>query len=311
MSKVTKIISLSTFSILFCFFTYKSCYFIAEKFFFDKFFYQKSLNYGYWIPGKILFYSDFGDRAKDLIALENLEPDHKHNISKPTDNNTFKITIIGDSYVWGQGIKNNQRFAVILENKLNQIRPTKIYSLGDCGDNIFDDYEKYQLATTSAEKANLYIFGLVSNDLVFNPDARYHTNDNLSNVISQCNFPAAFYPANSSNFNHQLFQALTLSISPQSQNYCAFQKIVPLFPTNSLFVDLESLISYSNFQKQFSSTISDKLNAIYPKPKFSLPSNQALHVSLKEYHPSVLANQIYADSLFDEITTNPKWGFVK
>ena len=273
--------------------------------FFDKFFYYKSSTYGYWNPNQKLYLKDFGARAQDLISLTN---------GNSINNNSkkFKIAIIGDSYVWGQGIKNNERFSVLLQNKLNKIRPTTVYSLGGCGDNIFDDYMKYKKSIDVFGKMDLYIFGLYNNDLLLNEDDRYSTNKFVANKLDiGCSGKKITIPSNNSpiTFSAETYADMEISsLATESANFCFYQHLVPLLPKNNgLFIDLGSLTDKWYGQSLFSNMISTSFNAI------SLLYNQSpkIKVSSHEKHPSVIGHQIYADTLFREITTNPKLGFTK
>jgi len=120
-------------------------FWISEEWFFDKVYYQKSVLHGYWPPGKELLYIDFGRRGQDISKLL----DFIHNpASYPNKIKTtgFTIVIIGDSFVWGQGLRESQRFTTILNKRLNSIRPTSIIQLGSNGDSLLDNYIKYHYA---------------------------------------------------------------------------------------------------------------------------------------------------------------------
>ena len=305
LQKIIKITSLTLLSLIICFLSYKFCFFIAEKYFFDKFFYQKSMDHGYWANPKKIHFADFGTRAKDLISLASDQPNISHD-------NSFKIAVIGDSLVWGQGLKNNDRFVVLLTKKLNQIRPTTVYSLGGCGDNIFDDYMKYKKSIDVFGKMDLYIFGLYNNDLLLNEDDRYSTNKFVANKLDiGCSGKKITIPSNNSpiTFSAETYADMEISsLATESANFCFYQHLVPLLPKNNgLFIDLGSLTDKWYGQSLFSNMISTSFNAI------SLLYNQSpkIKVSSHEKHPSVIGHQIYADTLFREITTNPKLGFTK
>lgn len=294
------------FSVLLLIFSLYLCYFLAEKYFFDKFFYQKSVVHGYWVPSKYhpLSLKSFGNRAKDIYQLENKLPS---NLSDPQ---IFQIAIYGDSYVWGQGIKNSQRFAKILEDRLNQIRPTRVLSLAETGDNLFDHYQKYQQANDIFGKIDLHIFTLLFNDLLFsNPiDYRYQTQNWLShNSYFGCTGPE--FVASFSEGQNTLD-----SLNPNSKNYCVYQKVIHLFPQkNSIYLDLGQITHSPNdpLQQKFHNLISQDLTLFQPfSPEIiSLPHPNKYNVSPIDFHPSALANQIIADFLLKEITTNPQWQF--
>ena len=268
---------------------YLACYYIAQTYYFDKFFYYKNQDYGYWIPNTSQTLADFGPRAKDLINLTSTPS----SVLGTTDHTTYKIIIIGDSLVWGQGLTNDQRFATQLEKKLNRIRPTTVISLGGCGDNIFDNYQKYLYSIETFGPANLYIFALYNNDLVFNTDDRYQTNQQLiPKLSSDCQNSPPIY-SDSPNPEPSSFDHST-------QNYCSVKKLLPLLPTsNSLYIDLGSInLSYPT-QDSFSETIK-------PLPVINLTAyNRAsnYNISQHELHPSFTANKIFTQVLYDKITT--------
>ena len=112
-------------------------FFIIENQFFDQVLFQKSPLHGYVKNKHNLDYiSPFHyTRAKDLISLRR----YSSSMQKDSDA-TFTIVIIGDSFTYGMGIRNNQRFLTKLEKKLDKIKPTKIYSLALPGDNFLDYY---------------------------------------------------------------------------------------------------------------------------------------------------------------------------
>lgn len=294
MTKTTKIITLCIFSLSICFLSYHLCYLIAEKFFFDKFFYYKSIEHGYLIPKKAPKLSYFGKRAEDLITLENNQP-----ISS-NDSGLYRIVIIGDSYVWGQGIRNSQRFAEILEDKLSKIKPVKIYSLGYPGDNIFDNYVKYNKSKDVFGEANLYIFGLVYNDLIFNN--HLHTSKLLSDMLLGCDGIPSIDVQNVG--NEQYRNLVRFSLDKQSLNNCTYTHLLPILPKNkTIYINLSNPAE-SDISSKFSQITSRDLNAIQPIINPNLTA-----VSTNEKHPSSFANQMFADTLFQEITTNAKWGF--
>ncbi len=288
LSLVTTILSLGC---------YRLCYFIAEKYFFDKFFYQKSINHGYWKTNNLLRY---GERSMDIISL------NSGNYINLSDNN-FKIAVIGDSMVWGQGLRNNQRFVKILSDKLNQIKPTNVMSLAMGGDNIFDHYKKYIDSTNVFGKIDLYIFSLFNNDLLLNPDNRYHTNEYIDSQFNNvCQGKTKLID------KYVQKPPIIDTFSRESFNFCIYNKIIDRFPKdNAIYLDIGSLVS-QNWPEQniFIETISSTLSPLSISYKQINQAN-GYSISQKEFHPNALANQMYADILFNEITTNPRWNFIK
>ena len=305
-NKIYKIIFFSFFCLTVSFLTYKFCHFIAEKYFFDKFFYYKNTDYGYWVPNKDLTLSDFGDRGKDINDLQK-------NIPIKTDNKKYNIAIFGDSLTWGQGITNNQRFTVLLEKHLNKIKPTKIYSFANCGDNLFDNYLKYQESLKDYGKMDLYIFAFYNNDLVFNNDSRYGTNQFLAGLTQGCSGNTIYdpeYNSNNPNQGDQFNESRKSSLNHNSINYCAYQKILPLLPKdNVIYIDLGNLYEKWGVQITFSDTLNYDLKIIDFPYLTSCDSPLKCNVSDKDRHPSSFLNEKYFSILFQEITANPQFNF--
>lgn len=293
-------------SLLLCFVVCCLCYFVAEKYFFDKFFYYKSVKHGYWVD-KTLNLQNFDDRAKDLISLFQ---DDSQILGISDNHNYFKIAIFGDSFVWGQGVTNNQRFPVLLEKDLNKIRPTKIYSFGGCGDNIFDNYVKYQLSQKIFGKMDLYIFALYNNDLVFNDDNRYDTNQFLSKLNVGCSGNTIFDPTFSGIPNADFNTPRKLSFNEETINYCAYKRLLLLLPKEkTIYINLSNMTEKWEVQTIFSQIIKSDLNVLEPKYETLCDNKKTCYISEKDRHPSPLIHKFYSDILFKEITTNPKFNF--
>lgn len=325
MPKLTKVFSLFTLTFLFCFLSYKLCYFIAEKYFFDKFFYKKSITHGYGLYSKNIPLSRFGDRAKDLVML-NDSPDHSI-LGTASNNHQFNITIIGDSFVWGEGIRNDQRFAHLLEQQLSQIAPTEVISIAKPGWNILDYLNAYQKILQSISP-NLIIFSLVNNDININ-----HSDED-SKLVQQCHrlFPyiTATYDSDKdiaikdnpyTNLMIIIGQADNIAWS-NPVNQCVLDNSLKILPTdNAIYFVTEDYDNNQNLTQKYKHHLmmSKKLilssSAGKNTPRYSKYWRDNLWknftISSVEGHPNVLANQMYADILFDEITTNPKWNFIQ
>ncbi|HWS48743.1 MAG TPA: hypothetical protein VN174_01670 [Candidatus Methanoperedens sp.] len=316
MKKIKKVLPLLFLSILLSLSTYLFCYLIAEKYFFDKFFYQKSIAHGY-IPENYnkSNHIDFGERSQDLETQSNFKLDDMEK--------TYTIVIFGDSYLWGQGVKNNQRFSHLLSKKLNKIRPTKILSLGKTGWNIVDYLNNYQ-SLSKTLNPNITIFSLVENDILVNK------NDKSSPVYNQCLSTTQNYrPVFDSDFisqndiHHLLnYESFITSAWNNPVNMCILNQSLSILPkdksiyfittdyfgNNFLYKKYqEFLINHSKY------LLSTNINTL-KLPKYIKYYNNIQKyfiISQKEGHPSALANQMYADILYNEITTNPQWEFTK
>jgi lysophospholipase L1-like esterase len=311
------------FSCLFSFLSFKVTYLIAEKYFFDKIFYQKSIAYGYWVEDKDLRPEAFGKRAQDIEELQqraHLTPENSPQILGTCDDHKYVVTVIGDSYVWGQGIKNEERFVEILEKELNKIRPTRVVSLGNSGDNIFDNYIKY-LWAKKQYRSDLFVFGMVTNDLLFNLSDRYDEKM-YNDLISGCSGEPIYdkYP-DSNKLNtledqrKEYGDLMDRSYEKQTKNYCALQKVASLLPKEGIlffdfdkqkYIGWESLQAYESVIAQHNLPILSLDNLSHPLPEHYSP---VWNVSPLDGHPSAYSNQLFAESLFKEITENPRWHF--
>jgi len=325
MFKIIKISTLTLFSLLLCFLTYRLCYLVTEKHLFDKLFYQKSVAHGYGLYyNPKLKLENFGNRAKDLIILEsNYQP-----ILDVTDNSKFKIAIIGDSFVWGQEIINQQRFAEILSNQLNKIKSTKVISLGRPGWNILDYLRTYQ-QIKNLYSPDLIIFSLVTNDILINQLGIGNSTDLITHCLQLNPNSSVVYDTDLNNTSQNnfpdnkletLYQILTKAWSNPT-NQCILDSSLKILPSdNAIYFIAEGYDNWdqtrsfkqyllNNYKYTLSSDIGKNM-AKYRKNWENDPWKNFI-ISTTEGHPNALANQMYADILFNEITTNPKWRFTK
>lgn len=287
------------------------CYYIAETYFFDKFFYQKSVKYGYIsIKDENSNLKKYGNRS---FYLNNID-------SQTFDKNKFNIVIIGDSYVWGTGIKNNQRFSKLLENKLNQDKPTRVVSLGKPGWNIIDYLREYELI--SKYNPDIIIFTLVTNDIFVNPPDQVHQ------IVKNCSelFPN-FRLTN--DFEEEIVGHVKYSYTQLEQfawsnpiNKCILNSALKLLPSNnSAYYFMPDRYSqydelYNIYERQLNE--SAKI-VIYPDAnhvptkfqKYWTNSARSpwdkLTVSTREEHPNEIANELFTEILYNLIKNNEKW----
>jgi lysophospholipase L1-like esterase len=300
------------------------CYFIAEKYFFDKFFYQKSVIHGYYPSLKPVDIRYFGGRSLGIRQLQN----HNRLISDK-DTSKYKILLIGDSFVWGVGILNNQRYANLLENKLNRIRPTKVISVSYPGWNT-SEYLKYYNLSVNDFTPDLTIFSLVHNDSLL---SRYNRDDDLYQKCQKM-FPQTT-PIISTDVNPLVSQNISANeinklIEKQHDdswtnevNLCVLDSNLANLPSSKtiyfLTDDYEANNLYAiynkNLQKYKKNVIGAFLGKKLPQYSSHWKTNNdpylSLCVSKNESHPNSLANQMYADILYNEIISNPEYNFQK
>jgi len=325
LSKLIKITFITVISISTCFFTSRFCYFIAEKYFFDKFFYKKSSEFGYC-------YSIKNGSCKDRYKyIELLNSDDL--IEQINNTDDYKIVIFGDSYVLGMGVKDEERFANILEKKLNKIKPTKIISFSDTSMSPINYLNWYEQIKTKIN-ADLYVFALVNNDAYIRPDTHGAAID-TDHIINNCqkSFPDKspildtsllfFYKGLNSDNNSNLEKIAASDFENSWSNpinLCVLDNSLSKLPTsNAIYFITDNYFNNNDKYKIYQNylTKNDKyiVSSIEGKnlPKYSNYWTKNVYenfqVSKKELHPNVLANKMYTDILFQEITTNSKFNF--
>jgi lysophospholipase L1-like esterase len=297
------------------------CFFLSEKFFFDKLYYQKSFFHGYITPYNYHFPRVFGKRGSDIPLVE----DDNFQLAE-SDKNKFIIVLLGDSFTWGVGIRNNQRYASLLEKKLNKIRPTKVISLAKPGWNIIEYDSAYQKIVKKV-KPSLVIFALVHNDVFINstslddpifkhcqqqyPDIKatmaYRYDDVINSSSALADKVSSF-----SQISHEGWQ--------NQVNLCNLDSHLLNLPTDKTIYFLtdnynpqDSLynIYHERLQMYQKNILSSSIGQYVPQytPIWDHDPHSSLTVSKSEGHPNALANQMYADILYQEITTNQKYLF--
>lgn len=310
------------------FLSLKIAFFLGKTFFFDKLIYQKSAQYGYILQnGKGWDWDNpiYRDRNNGVWALRNaLANQNNKQAFEILGNNSdqvFRIAVFGDSYVWGQGITNQERFVNLLEKKLSKIRPTKIYVFALPGDSIFDNYIKYKQTQSLGQKYDLLIFGMVGNDLIFSNDDRYDIN--LARELE--NWCLSRDIALDSQLGDEEYTKLVeQSTAFNSRNFCDFQHLLPMLPKqNTIYYDFDGFrTNWSALDTYVNGLRSAGLSVFSPQKYYQENQNkyrnffdrqsfEKFSVSKKDGHPSALTNRLFADDLFQEITTNPNWKFVK
>ncbi len=305
----------------------------SEMFFFDKFFYKKSVTHGYWSKNTQL--EDFGNRTKDLITLKNTSRHLVSVLGISTDNRkkSYTIAVIGDSWVWGEGVKFNQTLTQKLKKRLNKVRPTRILTLAEGGDSILDYYARFDI-TSRVFQPDLYIFVLVSNDALINGDQRLENND-YQEISFNCQQE---YPHDkllkidwrNPQFQNRVkteFNNLVAQLDDQSWrnpvNLCIVNNVIKRLPNSQAIYFLagdytgndRKYAVYKTFFDISGKRIMDVSEA-KNMPKYSASkywNNQVkyFHVSKADGHPSVFAHSMFADILYDEITADKEYGFIE
>jgi hypothetical protein len=326
MKKFQKVGLILLIAVVLFFLTIWSCFTIGEKFFFDKLFYKKSALHGYlhltvdagtelprkltWIEQKIL-----ANRLADvnwLVSQASTDSDTSNSSVEIKKNKPFTIIVIGDSNTYAMGVRTSERFSNVLEKKLTKIRPTKVITLAEQGNSIFDDYVLFMLAKKYYQP-DLAIVGMVENDLLPNGDRYPQAEKFRIQVEEGC--PQAYFSPEDLDFNdwEEILKIYVTSFSPEYKNLCVLKHISQKFSTekNILF------FPFNNFKGDFiclkdedAATCNQKLVIMEYKQALQATGNTVIDykkndifepISKAEGHPSKHSHALYAQLLFEYI----------
>lgn len=287
---------------------------ITKKYFFDRVYYGKSHEYGYLRGSDYQNYELLTKRVNGFQII----PYAEHEPTGQIANNDYTIAVIGDSMVWGEGLTASDRFAERLAKKLNAIRPTSVYSFALPGDNFVDNLSKFFLIQKKYQM-DLYIFILVFNDILVQENERYPSVDARS-LRKECETKAYIYDGvypSWEEYVHEIKKAWQ-----NESNLCILTKGSSYLPKNALYVIIdpgwemsEMKDGYDTYikilaEKQLSvDSITPTSSGVQQYEHYWKDPKKFFSVSSKEGHPSALANQMYADFLFYELTHNEAWRF--
>jgi len=314
----TSALSLTLFTLLFLLI-------YSENYLFDNLYYRKSIFHGYHknhskLPGestpKLI-----ENRVNDVRMLVSSIDNDSSQVLGVSDNDNYNIAVIGDSFVYGTGLRDNQRFVNILERKLNKIKPTKVYSYAIPSDSILENYTKFKISKEQ-NNIDLYVIGLVDNDLLIDPFTfKYAGQENDFNYLKKDCPQPVFNPNNDDPYIKWEDMLITLvypSFSSEYSGLCFLNKISSeIAQENSIFFVLSSFdpsddnnntsSPYGHYllsMHKYVNTIRDNGGNVLNDSKIQFEP-----ISEAEGHPSVETNKQYAESLFNEITTNKRYNF--
>ena len=321
-------------SILSGLFAIKMSCFVAEELFFDKFYYYKSIAHGYWNPERHLTLESFGERSHDLVRLTTdlKSIDGQKKVFGTDSDKSYTIAIVGDSFVWGQGVRFKDTISQLLEKKLNEYKETTVVSLGSSGDSILDYFIRYEQLEKTNE-IDLYVFVLVENDLLL-VESREEIYKQTP-IYQDCqslfpkqrpiyDMPPEAWDQNSQNKTEMFKNGYMERFDKSWQspfNVCILEHSLKSLPTqNAIF-----FVAPYDYNKGEDSTWKiyiESLKKDYKRVLFStdaktLPNYEyfwnnpwkSFRVSNMDGHPSEIAHRMYADLLKREILTNQKWRF--
>lgn len=279
---------------------------LIRPLFFDKFIYMKDRAYGY------VANSD-KDEWPFACSAEINSDGYRDKEFYPKKQGEFLILVVGDSLTYGQGLKKKDRFTEVLEKKLNNLRKTRIFNLGRCGSNLYTNFltaKKYK----DRLHPDIVIFTVFENDLLLQSDL----NDIPTNLIpAKRDKPIVFAPMA---WESNLFDQRVLgTYDVNTVNYSVLLEIAPEFPKDETIYTYLSTVNpdakYRGIREVFDKNglkLIDNFDLLDQKYfQMSRKLKYGFWISKKEGHPNALANQMFAERLYQEIVSNPKWGFTE
>jgi hypothetical protein len=302
-----------------------SSLYISETFFFDKFHYNKSTMYGYLTDEINPLAREKNPTAieKRLSDLRILFPSSQNNsqiLGRSVNNDEqYTIVVVGDSVVYGTGVKDGERFSALLEKELNKVRPTKVYALAQPGDSIIDNYVKYQKAKEQLDP-DLTIFGSVENDLYFGSPDKYPEEKSIYDELRErcpgTEVGTGTELSPTAGYTEMLDKIIVPSFDSANANFCYLQTIVEekindervFFYSFYSLEDVSQLAAEDDWRKiqtvlqRYAQTVNDAgIPVVTPANVIDF---QFRSVSARESHPNASTHQKYAQSLAQEIIQN-------
>lgn len=275
---------------------------LIRPLFFDKFIYEKDASYGY-IPL---------DNEWKFRCSADFNPDGFRDIEfYPKKDDEFLILAVGDSLVYGLGLRIEDRFTNLLDMKLNRIRNTRVFNLGRCGENL---YRNYVTAEEYRKKLNpdLIIFSLYENDLLIKKDLSdfpYPADQDVHDqkIVYDAS-PRDTYPTYSQRVlgtfdENTVNYSMLLDLAPQMAKDKTLYYLLTYTAPDSIHHKLLNVFNYYGYP------IINNFDLYFDKYKKYSHKKYGLQVSPREFHPNSLANQMFAERLYQEIMFNAKWGF--
>jgi len=251
----------------------------------------------------------FGYNPKTGLCPAQLNTDgYRDKEFSPKKPGEYLVLVVGDSIVYGKGVLQFQRFSNVLEKNLNRIRPTRVLNLGECGTNI---YKHYLVAQRYRDLFNpdLIIITFYGNDLLVWDDKK----DFPRELTASDKLVKDFLTSSPKTIN-EYRQRVLGTFDESTDNWKMLVYLLDKLPKENtlyFFVIFENneiyrqkVLNIQELLKQRGFTTVNPLNLIQKKYR-----GKQLEVSKLELHPNGLANKIFAETLYQEITSNPKYEF--
>jgi hypothetical protein len=304
----------------------QACKFVGEQYFFDRLYYAKSPTFGYtdhlWNPLENT--KNIPSIEKRIETLRTIFPKEgqtfKKEVLKCRDPKKFNVVMIGDSVLYGNGVKHNFRVSEFLEQKLQTVTDSEVCVLAQSGDSIIENYFKY-LKANEVLQPDLYIFGMVNNDFIMDIPNKYPGQELVYEQLREsCPLQEKTVNWESGNIegDEAMVKIFGPSVDEQYANLCYLKTIAKnLKKEPVLFYSFTPLYEETIEASESAGYYSWKIMDVYKKSleeqdiKVVSPLNiedfMFKPVSQMEDHPSVKTHQLYAESIFKEISTNERW----
>lgn len=276
---------------------------LIRPLFFDKFIYMKDPDYGY-----VHMNNGWG-----FVCSANLNFAGFRDIEfYPKKDNEFLILVVGDSLVYGQGLRIKDRFTNLLQNKLNRIRKTRVFNIGKCGHNL---YQNNVTAEEYRKKLNpdLVIFSIFENDLLIKKDV-----SDFPYLYQDISDRKVVYDVSPEDTSVSYSQRVSESFDEDTVNYSMLLDLAFQMPKDkTLYYLLTSWAADDRQYKLFKVfhqngyPIINNFELYFEKYEKLVNKKLGLQISLKENHPNTIANQMFTERLYQEIVSNLKWGFTE
>lgn len=228
----------------------------------------------------------------------------------PKKPDEYLILVIGDSIVYGKGLLQFQRFSNVLEKNLNRIKPTRVLNLGECGTNIYKHY-LVDLKYRQLLNPDLVVIAFYGNDLL----VWDYKNDFPRELAASDKLVKDFLissPKTIDEYRQRVLGTFDESTDNWRMLVYLFDKLPKenalyffvIFEDNEIY--RQKVLNVQELLEQRGFATVNPLNLIQQKYR-----GKSLEVSKRELHPNGLANKIFAERLYQEITSNPEYGFIQ
>lgn len=282
---------------------------LAEHVFFDRVFYYKSVAHGYFVPDKSIQLAQFGQRSLGFRLLKGEEPGQCD--LKP------RIVLIGDSYLWGMGVRNSETVTARLSQLLPEV---SVIAYAYPGATLADYLGFYEFAQEVSPN-NFYVFLAVDNDILADSTTGYgQTAVGAAQQLCAIKYPdqSPIVTPDWQQLEYGEAARLTHIATAESWqsplNLCMAEVMLKsLASINGGFLITDPYRETAGRYQKYETLLHKANIPVWSTQTFVTQYNRSareLQVSQAEIHPSRTAHQIYATILSQEIKKTNWWELV-